>query len=331
MYTVGPWARARAMVPLAESAWNRARAIFATALWLSVLIGAILLARHNLRVNRADRKGAARLAGAYLVMQLAAWIVGAHHLSGAVEEVGSLLRVAGTLLMQCAILWMLYLALEPYGRRFWPDGLLGWTRLLSGRVRDPRIGREILIGCVFAGALMLVDLFRSLSPLLVGRPPGVPMLRGEVEHCWTDSAGCSARGPTRYSAASRRRCSSRCCWSSRGLSVRRTWLAAILGGCHSDSAPFGGGVPPGGDVWLYYLPQAMAVSLIILAIFRSGCWSRVVMISWTTSHARYRSSRTARRGPRSPAISSIALVIGIACFGFYAARAGQPLFGKLEV
>ena len=57
--------------------------------------------------------------------------------------------------MQRAILWMLYLALEPYGRRFWPDGLLGWTRLLSGHVRDPRIGREILIGCVFGGALML--------------------------------------------------------------------------------------------------------------------------------------------------------------------------------
>src|SRR6185436_19149685 len=68
-----------------------------------------------------------------------------------------------------------------FGRRFWPDGLLGWSRLLSGRVRDPRIGREILIGCVFAGALMLVDLFRSLSPLLVGKPPGIPTLGGEVE------------------------------------------------------------------------------------------------------------------------------------------------------
>ena len=32
-----------------------------------------------------------------------------------------------------------------------------------------------------------------------------------------------------------------------------------------------------------------------------------------------------------PGNLSIALVVAIACFGFYAARAGQPLFGKLEV
>jgi hypothetical protein len=32
-----------------------------------------------------------------------------------------------------------------------------------------------------------------------------------------------------------------------------------------------------------------------------------------------------------PGNLSIALVVALACFGFYAARAGQPLFGKLEV
>jgi hypothetical protein len=32
-----------------------------------------------------------------------------------------------------------------------------------------------------------------------------------------------------------------------------------------------------------------------------------------------------------PGNLSIALVIALACFGFYAARAGQPLFGNLEI
>ena len=32
-----------------------------------------------------------------------------------------------------------------------------------------------------------------------------------------------------------------------------------------------------------------------------------------------------------PGNLSIALVVALAAFGFYAARAGQPLFGKLEV
>src|SRR6185503_3955216 len=138
LYSVGPWARARAMVPLPESRWTRLRVFFTTALSLGVMFGSVLLARRNLQASRADRKGAARLAGAYILLQLAAWIVGAHHQSDAPAEVDSFFRVAGTLLLQAGILWVLYLALEPFGRRFWPDGLLGWSRLLSGRLRVRR-------------------------------------------------------------------------------------------------------------------------------------------------------------------------------------------------
>ena len=32
-----------------------------------------------------------------------------------------------------------------------------------------------------------------------------------------------------------------------------------------------------------------------------------------------------------PGNLSIALVVALACFGFYAARAGQPLLGQLEI
>src|SRR5581483_4220859 len=41
---------------------------------------------------------------------------------------------------------LVYLAFEPYFRRVYPKMLIGWTRLLSGRWRDPMIGRDILIG-----------------------------------------------------------------------------------------------------------------------------------------------------------------------------------------
>src|SRR4030095_7292280 len=54
MYTVGPWARARAMVPLPESRWGRVRDIFTTVLSLGVLLGSTLLARRNLQASRAD-------------------------------------------------------------------------------------------------------------------------------------------------------------------------------------------------------------------------------------------------------------------------------------
>jgi serine/threonine-protein kinase len=46
----------------------------------------------------------------------------------------------------------LYIAIEPYVRRRWPQILVSWTRLLSGEWRDPLVARDALIGCAF-GAL----------------------------------------------------------------------------------------------------------------------------------------------------------------------------------
>ena len=69
---------------------------------------------------------------------------------------------------------MLYLAIEPYARRFWPDGLLGWTRLLSGRLLDPRVGRDILIGLTFAALGLVLELARLLPPALGQRAPVPP-------------------------------------------------------------------------------------------------------------------------------------------------------------
>ena len=52
----------------------------------------------------------------------------------------------GFALINATLIWLLYMAFEPYVRRFWPTLLIGWTRLLSGQVRDPLVGRDILVG-----------------------------------------------------------------------------------------------------------------------------------------------------------------------------------------
>jgi hypothetical protein len=327
MYTIGPWVRARAMVTLQESRLGRIRVLFTTALSLAIVVGSILLARHNLQTNRADRKGAARLAGGYLVIQAAAWVFSAHHLSGAAEEVSSMFRVAAPLLFQCAILWLLYLAIEPFGRRFWPDGLLGWSRLLSGRVRDPRIGREILLGCALGGALMLVDMLRSLAPLLIGRPPGVPALGVEVETLigfgrlygtWSDQVFSSVQTALVFAML----------LVVARLLIRRTWLAAILGAAILIPAS-AGGVPAGGVAWLYYLVQTIGVALIVVAIYRYGLLVCVVMILVDNIPSAVPIVPHGASWASMPGHLSIALVVALACFGFYATRAGQPLFGKI--
>jgi hypothetical protein len=44
------------------------------------------------------------------------------------------------------LLWLLYMGLEPMLRRTWPAAIVSWARLLSGRWRDPLVGRDLLLG-----------------------------------------------------------------------------------------------------------------------------------------------------------------------------------------
>ena len=37
-------------------------------------------------------------------------------------------------------------AVEPYIRKLSPDSLIGWTRLIGGRWRDPLVARDVLLG-----------------------------------------------------------------------------------------------------------------------------------------------------------------------------------------
>jgi hypothetical protein len=52
--------------------------------------------------------------------------------------------------------WLVYVALEPYLRRNWPDALVSWTRLCHGHMRDPVVASHILIGIAAAAAFGLI-------------------------------------------------------------------------------------------------------------------------------------------------------------------------------
>ena len=55
-----------------------------------------------------------------------------------------------------ALTWMTYMALEPWVRRQWPHSIIAWTRLLSGKVRDPRVGTDVLFGVLLGLAWVLI-------------------------------------------------------------------------------------------------------------------------------------------------------------------------------
>jgi Protein kinase domain/zinc-ribbon domain len=134
------------------------------------LLAAAVMARRNVRAGRGDRDGALRLAAFVFIVQTIEFILGAHHVAHLGVEWTQFFRGASVALFTAGSIWLLYLALEPAARRFWPNLLIAWSRMLTGRVSDPMIGRDILIG-LLAGLISSVLIrLQYFLPSLMGRP-----------------------------------------------------------------------------------------------------------------------------------------------------------------
>jgi serine/threonine-protein kinase len=70
-----------------------------------------------------------------------------HHVAGT-SGFGLFLVAMGNALFVSALLFAVYLAIEPFVRRHWPRTIISWSRLLAGRFRDPLLGRDLLTGVV---------------------------------------------------------------------------------------------------------------------------------------------------------------------------------------
>jgi serine/threonine-protein kinase len=69
----------------------------------------------------------------------------------------------------------MYLALEPYVRRYTPEILVSWVRLINGQFRDPKVGRDVLVGLAFAILAHAFVVFAVSLPELAGNPPAPPL------------------------------------------------------------------------------------------------------------------------------------------------------------
>ncbi|MEW6364196.1 MAG: serine/threonine-protein kinase [Acidobacteriota bacterium] len=111
-----------------------------------ITLTAALLAWLNLRGGRADRRGAMRIASCVFVLYIVAWLCGAHHVPVMIRELSMLARGVAWGLLMASWIWLYYLALEPYVRRYSPASLVSWSRLVMGRATDPMVARDILLG-----------------------------------------------------------------------------------------------------------------------------------------------------------------------------------------
>jgi hypothetical protein len=126
-------------------------------LWLFIIIifGATMaMVRRNLRAGEGDLQGARRLVLLVVSSGLLSTALFAHHVPNLSVELTLFLAVCGWMLLWGGFCWLAYVAFEPHVRRLWPRTLVSWTRVLEGRVRDPLVGRDVLVG-VLAGVLVI--------------------------------------------------------------------------------------------------------------------------------------------------------------------------------
>jgi hypothetical protein len=113
---------------------------------LLIVIGGSFFALRNLRLGRGDRRSANRLAIIIMSLAMLSWILDGHHnLSN--WEVDNFRIALAIALLTGGLFWILYVALEPFMRRRWPQVLVSGTRFLAGNWRDPLVGRDALVGC----------------------------------------------------------------------------------------------------------------------------------------------------------------------------------------
>ncbi|MFQ5653906.1 MAG: hypothetical protein ACE5GW_04145, partial [Planctomycetota bacterium] len=142
------------------------------------LVGGIWFAWSNISQGRGDRRGATRVAVYYLLLSSIVWLLTADHVSDAAGEIVLLVRALSRALFHAMLAWFLYVALEPTVRRIWPRKLVSWNRLLSGRLRDPLVGRDLLLGIAAGVATTLVLRLHYLAVGWLGAPPPRPLGMG---------------------------------------------------------------------------------------------------------------------------------------------------------
>ena len=168
---LGSWVPVEGGVPPAQPAagW---RAIGVILVGI-VPIAAALVARRNLRLGRGDRRGAFRTWAFAFGAGIVSYAIAPTHVPS-LSEVDRMFATVGVVLFWSSVLFVVYLALEPYVRRAWPDVLITWSRLTTGRLRDPMVGRDLLVGTLAGLVLSLLEPLLTLLPPALGYPAPAP-------------------------------------------------------------------------------------------------------------------------------------------------------------
>jgi hypothetical protein len=214
---------------------------------------------------------------------------------------------------------LLYLALEPYVRRTLPQTLISWSRLLSGKFRDPLIGRDLLVGSLLGIGLTIAEVSDNFLLPLLGKLPPVP----DVGHTETLLGVHAAIGLLLAYVFF---------WVVSALGVffvlfllrlllRKDWLAGIAAVILFSASALNDENRVFSIVMLALIWAAILLVLKkfgLLAMVTGLVVQNVLILFPVTTHF--------SRWYAPPALAGLAFIAALAFYGFQMARAGQPVF-----
>jgi serine/threonine-protein kinase len=167
---VGPWTKPERMNPAEQTRAAKTSQIIGLSIALLIFAGSILLAYRNYSRGRGDRQGALRLTSLVFFLEIAICLFRSHFVA-TLDTVGLIIFGISTALFVSGFLWVLYIALEPYVRRNWPQTIISWTRFLNWELRDPLVGRDLLFGVLLGILWTFVFTFGSFFLIRTGAQP----------------------------------------------------------------------------------------------------------------------------------------------------------------
>jgi serine/threonine-protein kinase len=288
--------------------------------FLAVLIGAAFLALRNVRAGRGDRRTALRFA-LYMGGVRILWLLGAHHIATEAELPLFVGHLAYSM-YRVGLVWLFYMALEPYARRLWPSMLVSWVRLFGGRARDPLVGRDILagasLGVAFALNIRMLQWLPGRFGLTQVAPEsniwGLEALRG-LRHAVTATLAIHTGSvlatfmPVMLLLVFR-------------LLFRRTWPAVVLVTLVGAVINY----PSTGNLAVYAGFMVITLSLFWVVFFRFGLLSTVIWFSISDLLTLLPTTFDFSAWYAGASLPALILILGMTGWAFRTSLAGRPLF-----
>ncbi|HUB01563.1 MAG TPA: serine/threonine-protein kinase [Terriglobales bacterium] len=169
---ISDWTEPPRMQGKPDSPAQKAAQVTGLVVAVAGLLTMIWFARRHYRQGRGDRQGSMLLAKVVFGLMILLWLFRSH-LTAGFDVLLSMLLAISTGLLISGLTYTMYLALEPAVRRHFPRAIISWSRLLTGRVRDALVGRDVLFG-VTLGVVWIVIL--KASGFILRRMGGAPDL-----------------------------------------------------------------------------------------------------------------------------------------------------------